>query len=184
MREASHYVAYDLPLHSPKSRDSLLSPMSSDTKKLPVYELVYHALPTLAEGEIATYVESLRNRIRECGASILSEEGPKRTTLAYRMVKPVSGKLERFDSAVTGSIRLEAEPTAAQALNESLRTDTTLLRFILTHTIRDIPAPRRAVLREIATKTFERKVVKEEVKGPMSEAALDKSLEEIVGEKL
>lgn len=158
--------------------------MTAEEKKLPVYELVYHLLPTLSEGEGAGEAEALKGLIGECGATILSEEALKRVPLAYAMVKSVSGKLTRFDSALMGSLRLEATPEAAHALKTALHARPAILRFILVHTVRELPTPKRAVLREISTKTFERKVVKEEATGPVSEEALEKSLEEMVGEKL
>jgi ribosomal protein S6 len=46
------------------------------------YELAFHVLPTVTEGEVAQVFERIKNLINKTCGSILSEEAPERFDLA------------------------------------------------------------------------------------------------------
>ena len=51
------------------------------------YELAFHILPTVAEGEVAGVYEALKAQIIKDGGTITDEEAPERFELAYEIVK-------------------------------------------------------------------------------------------------
>lgn len=69
------------------------------------YELAFHVLPTVAEGEVPAVVDALKAAITNTGATISLEEAPQRIELAYEIEKPLEGKYRKFASAYFGWVR-------------------------------------------------------------------------------
>ncbi len=152
-----------------------------------VYELGYHLLPTLSEGDIAHEVSSLKSQIERRGGVILAEEAPKMIDLSYTMSKENAGKLVKFNTTHFGWVKFEMAPLMAAELKADAGGNSNILRHLLITTVRESTmAPRRMVagVREVTPTTTLRKLVKEEAQVPVSEAELDKKIEELVGEKI
>lgn len=94
------------------------------------YEFAYHVLPTVAEGEVAGVIESLKAHITKAGGAFTIEESPQRIDLAYEIVKPVDGKNRKFASAYFGWVRFTLNPDAVAELTEELEGMPELLRSI------------------------------------------------------
>ena len=56
------------------------------------YELAFHVLPTVAEGEVPGVFEELKTLITNAGGECTSEEAPERIDLAYEIVRHTEGK--------------------------------------------------------------------------------------------
>ncbi|MCA9357247.1 30S ribosomal protein S6 [Candidatus Nomurabacteria bacterium] len=95
------------------------------------YELAFHVLPTVAEGEVATVFQSLKDKITKVGAVITVEEAPSRFDLAYEIIKYLEGRNRKFTSAYFGWVRFTAEPSAVAHLSEAVEAMPELLRHIL-----------------------------------------------------
>ncbi len=95
------------------------------------YELAFHVLPTVAEGEVASVVDSIKSRITKAGGEITSEEAPARFELAYEIVKYLEGKNRKFTSAYFGWIRFTMSPEEVESLNEDIDGIKELLRTML-----------------------------------------------------
>ena len=95
------------------------------------YELAFHVLPTVAEGEVADVVASMKDAATTAGATVTSDEAPQRIELAYEIVKSIEGKHRKFSSAYFGWIRFQAPADAIASLNEALEENTSLLRHLL-----------------------------------------------------
>ena len=161
--------------------------MEKEEMDVKVYELGYHLLPTLPEGDISHEVSSLKTLIEKSGGIIISEEAPKLIDLSYTMTKAISGKIVKFNSAYFGWTKFEMVPAKAVELKKEVETRPPMLRLLLISTVRESTmAPRRMVagVREVTPTTTLRKMVKEEVQVPVSEAELDKSIEALVGGKI
>lgn len=95
------------------------------------YELAFHVLPTVAEGEVADVFASLKGAIEAAGGSITSEEEPSRFDLAYEIIKYLEGRNRKFTSAYFGWVRFTFEPTKLAELVETVEGENRLLRHLL-----------------------------------------------------
>lgn len=95
------------------------------------YELAFHVLPTVAEGEVADVAASLRSAIEAAGGTITSEEAPERFDLAYDIVKYLEGRNRKFSSAYFGWVRFTLEPDKLAEVNEVVEGTSQLLRHLL-----------------------------------------------------
>jgi len=95
------------------------------------YELAFHVLPTVAEGEVPAVFAAIKDKITKTGAEIFDEEAPERFDLAFDIVKHYEGKNRKFTSAYFGWVRFKAEPEAIAAVTESIEENTSILRHLL-----------------------------------------------------
>lgn len=95
------------------------------------YELAFHVLPTVAEGEVADVFASLKAAIEKAEGTITNEESPKRFDLAYEIIKYLEGRNRKFTSAYFGWIRFTLAPSQLEEINETLEGTNQLLRHLL-----------------------------------------------------
>ena len=96
------------------------------------YELAFHVLPTVAEGEVTTVFDKLKAAITKHGGTVTVEEAPARFELAYEIVKHLEGRNRKFASAYFGWVRFTAEPAAIEEIMEEVDGTKELLRHMLT----------------------------------------------------
>ncbi|MFA5997363.1 MAG: 30S ribosomal protein S6 [Candidatus Paceibacterota bacterium] len=146
-----------------------------------VYELGYHLVPTLAVEQIPGASGAVRGMIEQISRDIIAEELPVFIDLAYTIVKTVEHKNKRFDNAYFGWIKFEANPEGIATLEEALKKDDNVLRYLVVKTIKENTF--------IAKKFTAAKVKEEEVAEIVNEEApvvapteevLDKAIEELV----
>ena len=102
-----------------------------DEQEIASYELAYHILPTVAEGEVMTVTQSLKDLITKAGGQIFDEEAAERFELAYEIDKYLEGKYRKFTSAYFGWTRFKLAPASLNALTEVVDDNKQLLRFLL-----------------------------------------------------
>ncbi len=103
----------------------------STTEREPVaYELAYHVLPTVAEGEVDSVIADLKQSITKAGGQIFDEEDADRFELAYEIEKYLEGRYRRFSSAYFGWMRFRLNPTALAAVVEEVETHKSILRSL------------------------------------------------------
>ena len=95
------------------------------------YELAFHVLPTVAEGEVAYVFASLKSAIEKAGGTLTTEEEPKRFDLAYEIVKYLEGRNRKFTSAYFGWVRFTIEPAKLEEVTETVEGENRLLRHLL-----------------------------------------------------
>jgi len=100
-------------------------------RELAAYELAFHVLPTVAEGEVAQVAAALKQHIIKAGGHIFDEEVPQRFDLAYEIVKYLEGRNRSFSSAYFGWIRFHLEPHALEQVVEGVATQKELLRYLM-----------------------------------------------------
>ncbi len=103
----------------------------TDEEEFVSYELAYHVLPTVTEGEVNTVRDKIVSNIEELGGSIGLEETPKRIELAYEIVKHIEGKNRRFTSAYFGWVRFVSTPESVISIAEKVTSDNQVLRHLL-----------------------------------------------------
>jgi len=95
------------------------------------YELAFHILPTVAEGEVEGIFDTLKKHITQAGGQVFDTEAPERFDLAYEVVRYLEGRNRGFNSAYFGWIRFHLEPRALEAVSELVEAQKDLLRYLL-----------------------------------------------------
>ena len=95
------------------------------------YELAYHILPTVAEGEVTAVTEELKALVAKAGGTVVDEEAAERFELAYEIDKYLEGRYRKFTSAYFGWVRFELAPAALAGLTEAVDEHKQLLRSLL-----------------------------------------------------
>lgn len=95
------------------------------------YELAFHILPTVAEGEVQSVFESIKSDITKHAGVIFDEEKPERFELAYEIVKHQEGKNRRYTSAYFGWVRFKTTADTIAHLQETVEDRPDILRYIL-----------------------------------------------------
>ena len=95
------------------------------------YELAFHILPTVAEGEVQSVFDSIKTLITKEGGELFDEEAPERFELAYEIVKHLEGKNRKFTSAYFGWVRFRVESSVIERLLEEVEGKNEILRHLL-----------------------------------------------------
>ncbi len=157
-----------------------------------VYELGYHLVPTLAEEQIPAASGAVRGMIERISKDIIAEELPVFIDLAYQIVKTVEHKNKRFNDAYYGWIKFEASPEGIATLEEELKKDDNVLRYLVVKTLRentfiskkfpssnakarDTEMPADVISEEATVAAVEEAPI-----APVVEDELDKAIEELV----
>lgn len=149
-----------------------------------IYELGYHLVPTLAVEQIPAASGAVRGMIEQISKDIIAEELPVFIDLAYTIVKTVEHKNKRFDQAYFGWIKFEANPEGIAKLEEGLKKDDNVLRYLVVKTIKENTFIAKKFVgakvkeEEVVTEA-EGEVVAESAAAP-SEEAIDKAIDELV----
>jgi ribosomal protein S6 len=102
-----------------------------------IYELGYHLVPTISEENIPAASKAVRGMVERISKGIIAEENPVFIDLAYTIVKTVDHKNKRFDNAYFGWIKFEGEPGGIAELEEGLKKDDNVLRYLVVKTLRE-----------------------------------------------
>lgn len=144
-----------------------------------VYEVGFHIVPTVAEDDLGVRVTAIRDIIESAGGSMIGDEYPKHMELSYPMVKVAANKRATHASAYFGWMKFEVEPKGAKVIDMKLKADDLILRFILVKTVRENTMVPKKILQQ--KRGDEAKVEeKAEDKPVMSEAEIDKTIEDLV----
>lgn len=164
-----------------------LSAITTDTSEneapTRIYEAGYHIIPTVAEDQVEKIVGEIRGIIEKAGGSFIAEGAPALTKLAYDMEAREGDKYVSHDRGYFGWLKFEAPVGAASTLEEALKADPKILRHIVFQTVREetrarMKAPTlREVKRTDTIKSSPRR--EEEAAAPVSEADLEKALQDI-----
>jgi ribosomal protein S6 len=95
------------------------------------YELAFHVLPTIAEGEVKGVVDALKAHITSLGGTITIEEAPARFDLAYEIVKHLEGRNRKFASAYFGWVRFTLEAGKIAELQTEIDHTKEVLRYMV-----------------------------------------------------
>jgi ribosomal protein S6 len=151
-----------------------------------IYEIGYLVSPRTKEEDVEKVVSLIRKEIEQQKGSFIAEGAPSLTRLSYPMGGMEAGKRAEFDRAYFGWLKFEAPSEAAQALEDALKHNASIIRHIVFRTVREetrahLKAPQlREVRRTDTIKSTPKRV--EESSAPVSEAQLDKALEDITAE--
>lgn len=160
--------------------------METEGREPQVYEVGYQLLPSVSLESASETVSALKALIAEHGGSVIAEEAPKLTRLAYTMVQHVAGKNYKHETAYFGWVKFEAPRQAASAIKKILDANGTYLRVLIVKTVSENTlygqriAAARAAANAKAADTERREIAKKEVVGLVSDEEVDKAIEELV----
>lgn len=101
------------------------------TAEVNSYELAFHVLPTVVEGEVPAVFQKLKDIITNNGGETTIEEAPERFELAYEIERYLEGRYRKFSSAYFGWVRFTAEPAAIAAIETEVKATKELLRHLI-----------------------------------------------------
>lgn len=113
-----------------EAENAALEP-EADASETQSYELAFHVLPTIAEGEVAGVFAAIKDAIKSAGGELFDEEAPERFELAYEVEKHLEGRNRKFRSAYFGWIRFKAAPEAAVRIGAEAAANSAILRHLL-----------------------------------------------------
>lgn len=144
-----------------------------------VYEVGFHIVPIVAEVDLGVRVTAIRDVIEAAGGSMIADEFPRHMELAYPMLKVAENKRALHHSAYFGWMKFEIEPSGAKAVQEKLKADDLILRFIMVKTVRENTMVPKKVLQQKRGEEV-RSEEKAEDKPVLTEAEIDKTIEDLV----
>lgn len=149
----------------------------------PVYEVGFHLVPSIPEGDVAAAVEKVRALLGS--AEIISVGAPAKMTLAYTIERAEQGKREKFTQSYFGWIKFAIDDRAAiPALQSALRELNEVVRCIVIETTREeVKQARRAVFGSdrLEGETLKKPAAAAEKPAEVSQEELDKSIDAITG---
>ncbi len=95
------------------------------------YELAFHVLPTVAEGEVAEVFSDLKQTIIDHQGEVFDEEAPERFDLAYEIVQHIENKNRKFSSAYFGWVRFKMTAPMLVAVTAEVEARTDILRYMV-----------------------------------------------------
>ncbi len=147
-----------------------------------IYEIGFHIVPTVPEDGVGARVTAIRDVIEGKGGHVIGDEFPRHMDLTYAMTKIAANKRSLYRSAYFGWTKFEVDPKEIKAIEEGLKADDHILRFILVKTVREnTMAPKKAL--QAKREDGVEKIVREEKveeKPALSEEELDKTIEDLV----
>lgn len=99
--------------------------------ELNAYELAFHILPTVAEGEVPAVFDAIKAAITENNGEIFDFEEAQRIDLAYEVVLHLEGKNRKFTSAYFGWIRFRSASEAVEKIIAEVDHNASVLRHLL-----------------------------------------------------
>jgi ribosomal protein S6 len=100
-----------------------------------LYELGFHLIPSIADDKLEGEVQQLRQLIEQHGGEITQERFPKQMQLAYAMEHRTQSSTATYETAYFGWIKFQMQPDGVEAVQEELRENTSVLRFIVVKTV-------------------------------------------------
>ncbi len=102
-----------------------------------VYEIGYHILSSVDEGNIENERDALVAIITKFNGIVISEEIPALIDLAYKMDKVIDNKRQIYSQAYFGWIKFDLNPESIIELEKEIEGLKSILRFILIKTVRE-----------------------------------------------
>lgn len=160
------------------------SQANSPKETRPIYEIGFHVVPTVDEAGAAKVAETIKAAVEKGDAEVISSSAPSRMRLSYTIERATAGKREKYDESYFGFIKFATEREHVAGLEQMLRADRNVLRYLLVETTREdlVNAPRRATFTSdrLEGETIKKPATEPEKGGEVSEEDLDKSLDALV----
>lgn len=152
----------------------------NDGADLQIYEIGYHILPTVGEDELPKEVSKIQNLVSSKGGTVIAEEFPELRALAYEIAKRVETKYNRYMKAYFGWLKFEISKDKVAEIEQALKDNASVLRYIVIKTVRENTMSPIIKMQAAPKKEEVAAPVEEIAKPEVSEAEIDKSIDELV----
>ena len=154
-----------------------------------IYEIGYHLISSIAEENVPKEIEKIKEYLAKEKVQIISEEAAKLRPLAYPIKKAFQGAYKTFDKAYFGFIKFDLpEDADLEKINEKLKANENILRFILIKTVREntMYSPKITVFSDKESKIKPIVIKKEKIESetPASIEEIDKSIDALIKEEI
>ncbi len=155
--------------------------------RIAIYEIGYLIATSIPEEKVPGEVETLKKIIVDAGATLITDEQPQITELAYEMrKKTVSGSYDTYDEAYFGWVKFELESAKIDGVKKAIEVMPNMLRMLITTTVRENTylgkRASAAIAKAIPVPGVPVEEKKEVVAAPASIEEMDKSIDEMVKE--
>ncbi|MEA3398943.1 MAG: 30S ribosomal protein S6 [Patescibacteria group bacterium] len=142
-----------------------------------VYEIGYLLIPSIAEEKVGAEVTNLKDMLAKFKASVISDEYPKMTKLAYEISKTIESKRTKFSYGYFGWIKFDSDKETVKEVEKSLKENNNIIRFLLIKTVRE-----STISQKRSYNRSNRKKKVEEKSQPINEETIDKEIDALVVE--
>ena len=159
------------------------SSQANIAKAQPVYEVGFHIVPTVAEGDLSGVLEQIRGALAKGEAEVIKEEFPVKRALAYTIERATQGKREKYNESYFGFIKFATSKEGVEQFAKDLRVMREVLRYLIIETVReDAVVPRRAIFSSdrLEGETIKKPMGVVEPAAEVSEEELNKSIDALV----
>jgi len=104
---------------------------TEDTAEVVHYELAFHVLPTVAEGEVTDVFTALKEVVTSAGGTLVAEEAPQRFELAYPIVRRTEGKNRLYKSAYFGWVQFTLTTSEVAGVLAAVEARPNILRALV-----------------------------------------------------
>jgi ribosomal protein S6 len=159
--------------------------------RLTIYEVGYLIASSVPEEKVEEEVNIIKKIIADNGASVISDEFPKRQPLAYTIRrKTVAGSYDKFDEAYFGWVKFEVGSSSIASIKKAIEIIPSVIRFLVITTVRENTylgkhAPtitQRDVVSDGVKAEDKEPVKKDENEAPATIEEIDKSIDAMVKE--
>ncbi|HEC30769.1 MAG TPA: hypothetical protein ENI66_02015 [Candidatus Yonathbacteria bacterium] len=148
-----------------------------------VYEVGFHIVPTTAEDDVASVVNTVRDTIENLSGVIISEGTPKMTQLAYSMDHIVANKKSIFDKGDFGWVKFQVVPENVLKIKEDLEKNDSVFRFLIISTVKEDTISKKTMVKFKKTAPAPKQEIKKtDKKEEIKEEEVDKAIEDLVVE--
>ncbi len=151
-----------------------------EQSEVDIYEVGYHLLPTISEDELSKEVAKIQTLLSENQANIISEEFPILLGLAYNISKKIETKYTNYQKAYFGWIKFEVSKSAIGDIDLKIKNNPSVLRHLIIKTVRENTMSPVVKVQNASPMKKDNIDVPEVVKAEISEAEIDKSIDELV----
>jgi ribosomal protein S6 len=155
-----------------------------DIREPRVYEIGYILNPNIQETDLDGEVDAIRKTVTDNGGLPISEGKPELIDLAYTMDAVINNERNIFSKGYFGWIKFDVPPDKVAVIKELLDTNASVIRSLLSKTVREAVVVRPRFTPEKVTiepKPSASPIRKEEQPAePINEAELDKQIDELV----
>ncbi len=102
-----------------------------------IYEVGYLLLPTIPGEEVPAVYGNLKELIASLGGVAISDEMPRLTSLAYKMVKVLQNVRHKFDTAYFGWMKFSMDPEKVLELKKKMDLNLNIIRFLTLKTVKE-----------------------------------------------
>ena len=142
-----------------------------------VYEAGLLLVPSIAQENVAKSFETIKKVVEKAGGEIISEEIPTLRTLAYTMVKALTGRKIKYSTAYFGWVKFEGNADLAKEIDAHLKASEDVLRYLVIKTVRE----NTLYSQRVAMAKAEADAAAGAGEGsPASEVEMDKSIEKLL----